>query len=148
MNSSDNPTPAKSKFYSIVIADDDRSMASLLAANLHRLGHRVVGIAWDGKEAVAMALKKRPDAVIMDINMPILDGIQAAREIRSVHPTPIVLSSGLCDAKTLRRAVDLDLLSYLVKPFGPEQLKVALNLAVTKARLLAQEGPWPAPGQA
>jgi response regulator NasT len=91
-----------------------------------------------------MALKKCPDAVIMDIHMPILDGIQAAREIHSVQSTPIVLSTGLCDVKTLRRAIDLDILSYLVKPFSPDQLKVALNLAVIKARSIRHPGAWTA----
>jgi response regulator NasT len=112
-------------------------MANLLAVNVRRLGHRVAGLAWNGKEAVAMALKLRPDAVIMDIHMPVLDGIQAAAAILSVHGTPIILSTGLADSKTIRRAIDLRLISYLVKPFGPNQLKVALQLAIANSRALA-----------
>jgi CheY-like chemotaxis protein len=135
----DLPQPSKStqgdpESYTVLIADDDRVMANLIAVNVRRLGHRVAGIAWNGKEAVAMSLKLRPDAVIMDIHMPVLDGIQAAAAILSVHATPIILSTGLADSKTVRRAIDLRLISYLVKPFSPNQLKVALQLAVANSR--------------
>jgi response regulator NasT len=140
------PQPSRSKeeapeSYTVLIADDDRVMANLLAVNVRRLGHRVAGIAWDGKEAVAMALKMRPDAVIMDIHMPVLDGIQAAAAILSVHVIPIILSTGLADTKTVRRAIDLRLVAYLVKPFGPNQLKVALQLAIANVRAIATSAP-------
>jgi response regulator NasT len=136
------PQPCKSaevnpESYTVLVADDDRVMANLLAVNVRRLGHRVAGIAWNGKEAVAMALKMRPDAVIMDIHMPVLDGIQAAAQILSAHAIPIILSTGLSDSKTVRRAIDLRLVSYLVKPFSPNQLKVALQLAIANGRALA-----------
>jgi CheY-like chemotaxis protein len=113
----------------------------LIAVNVRRLGHRVAGIAWNGKEAVAMSLKLRPDAVIMDIHMPVLDGIQAAAAIVSVHGTPIILSTGLADSKTVRRAIALRLISYLVKPFSPNQLKVALQLAIANGRAIAASAP-------
>jgi CheY-like chemotaxis protein len=142
MNINYRPQPREStevdaESYTVLVADDDRVMANLLAVNLQRLGHRVAGIAWNGKEAVAMSLKMRPDAVIMDIHMPVLDGIQAAAAILSVHVIPIILSTGLADSKTVRRAIDLRLISYLVKPFGPNQLKVALQLAIANFRALA-----------
>jgi len=124
--------------YSVVVADDDRTMAELLATNLRRLGHRVVGIAWNGKEAVELALKTCPDVVIMDIHMPILDGLEAAQEILSAQCIPIVLSTGMSDARSVHRAVDLNVISYLVKPFSPAQLKVALHLAVAQCRGLAK----------
>jgi response regulator NasT len=130
-------TEVKPESYTVLVADDDRVMANLLAVNVRRLGHQVVGIAWNGREAVAMALKMRPDAVIMDIHMPVLDGIQAATQILSAHVIPIILSTGLSDSKTVRRAIDLRLISYLVKPFGPNQLKVALQLAIANVRALS-----------
>ena len=102
------------KSYSVLVADDDRTMAELLATNLRRLGHRVAGIAWNGREAVEMALKLQPGVVIMDIHMP------------------IVLSTGLSDPRSLNGAVDLNVISYLVKPFSPAQLKVAIHLAVAQ----------------
>lgn len=134
-------TEVKPESYSVLVADDDRVMANLLAVNVRRLGHQVAGVACNGKEAVAMALKMRPDAVVMDIHMPVLDGIQAAAAILSVHVIPIILSTGLADSKTVRRAIDLRLISYLVKPFGPNQLKVAIQLAVANVRALAIRAP-------
>jgi CheY-like chemotaxis protein len=131
--------PAGFEIYSVVVADDDRTMAELLATNLRRLGHRVVGVGWNGKEAVDLVAKTRPDVLVMDIHMPILDGLQAAREILTKHPLPIVMSTGMSDAVSLHNAVDLNLISYLVKPFSPAQLKVAIHLAVANFR--AQQPP-------
>jgi len=124
----------ETKSYNVLIADDDRTMAELLAANLRRLGHKVAGIAWNGKEAVDMTLRLHPDVVIMDIYMPVLDGLQAARDILSHRVVPIVLSTGMSDPKSLDRAVDLHLVAYLVKPFSPAQLKVAIHLAVAQTQ--------------
>lgn len=131
------PQPAADS-YSVVIADDDRTMADLLATNLRRLGHKVVGIAANGKEAVDLAFKTRPDVLIMDIHMPVLDGLNAAREILASRHVPIVLSTGMSDTRSLNRAVDLNVISYLVKPFSPAQLKVAIHLAVAQCRGMAK----------
>jgi response regulator NasT len=131
--------PAELENYTVVVADDDRTMAELLATNLRRLGHRVVGIAWNGKEAVDLVLKTRPNVLVMDIHMPVLDGLSAAREILSKHTMPIVMSTGMSDAKSLGCAVDLNLISYLVKPFSPAQLKVAVHLAVANCRVQQPE---------
>ncbi len=133
----DKAVPAPLESYSVVVADDDRTMAELLATNLRRLGHRVVGIAWNGKEAVEMTLKTRPDLVVMDIHMPVFDGIEAARQILANRLMPIVMSTGHSDAASVHRAIDLNLISYLVKPFSPAQLKVAVQLAVAQCRGVA-----------
>jgi response regulator NasT len=133
------PGHAGIETYSVVVADDDRTMAELLATNLRRLGHRVAGIAWNGKEAVDLVLKTRPDVVVMDIHMPVLDGIEAARQILAEQLVPIVMSTGMSDAMTVHRAIDLNLISYLVKPFSPAQLKVAVQLAVAQCRSIASQ---------
>jgi CheY-like chemotaxis protein len=135
------PVQVELDSYTVVVADDDRTMAELLATNLRRLGHRVVGVAWNGKEAVDLVLKTRPDVVVMDIHMPILDGLQAAREILSKAMIPIVMSTGMSDARSLHRAVDINVISYLVKPFSPAQLKVAVHLAVAQGRSIAAQDP-------
>jgi len=135
----DKPAHAGLEVYSVVVADDDRTMAELLATNLRRLGHRVIGIAWNGKEAVDMVLKMRPDVVVMDIHMPVLDGLQAARQILGNRLIPIVMSTGMSDAANVHRAIDLNLISYLVKPFSPAQLKVAVQLAVAQCRIVASQ---------
>lgn len=133
----EKPSQGDLETYSVVVADDDRTMADLLATNLRRLGHRVVGVAWNGREAVDMTLKLQPDVVMMDIHMPVLDGLQAAREILGKRLMPIVMSTGMSDARSLHRAVDLHVISYLVKPFSPAQLKVAVHLAVAQFKVYA-----------
>ena len=137
----DSATPGRLETYSVLIAEDDRCMADLLAINLRRAGHRVVGIAWDGKEAVRLALSKRPDITIMDVHMPFLDGLQAAGEILSARPMPIILSTGLVDLRTIQRAMDIQGLSYLVKPFSPAQLHVAVHLAVAQCSKVRESTP-------
>jgi CheY-like chemotaxis protein len=132
--SPDKKSTGELDVYNVLVADDDRTMAELLATNLRRLGHRVVAVAWNGKEAVNLALKHRPDVVVMDIHMPVMDGLEASREILSKHLVPIVLSTGQTDARSLNNAVDLNLISYLVKPFSPAQLKVAVHMAVAQVR--------------
>jgi len=127
-----------SEKYNVLIAEDDRTMAELLAANLARLGHRVVGVASNGLEAIELALETHPDVVIMDVFMPVLNGLDAASEIISHQHIPIVLSTGLTDSKCLNRALDLNVISYLVKPFSPSQLKVALHLAIAQHRAAEQ----------
>jgi len=129
--------------YTILIADDDRSMADLLATNLRRLGHRVIGMAANGRQAVEMHQKLRPGLVMMDIEMPIMTGLQAAREILGSHSVPIVLSTGMSDVSSITAAVDLKVISYLVKPFSPAQLKVALHIAVARCRDTVQAPPAP-----
>ena len=135
MDSTPNkPVQGDLETYSILIADDDRTMADLLSTNLRRIGHRVAGIARNGKEAVDMVLKLQPDVAILDIHMPLLTGLQAAREILAKREMPIVLSTGMSDIKSLNMAVDLRVISYLVKPFSPAQLKVSVHLAVSQYR--------------
>ena len=133
-----SPTPVSLETYSVLVAEDDRNMADLLAINLVRTGHRIAGIAWDGKEAVRLALKERPDLVIMDVQMPFLDGLQAASEILSANLIPIILTTGRFDLRTIQRAMDIQGLSYLVKPYSPNQLHVTIQLAVAQCRRLGK----------
>jgi len=70
--------------------------------------------------------------------MPILTGLQAAREILASRPVPIVMSTGVSDIRSLQNAADLKLVSYLVKPYSPAQLKVSIHLAVAQYRAFVQ----------
>ena len=133
-NTTVKSSPADQEVFSVVVADDNRSMAELLATNMRRLGHRVLAIGWNGREAVTLVLKHRPDLLVMDVEMPHLDGINAAREILSQVTMPIVLSTGRSDESTVERALDLNVVSYLVKPYSPAQLRVAIQMAVAQCR--------------
>ena len=125
-------TPAdESRSISILIVDDEEHLVELLTRKVKFLNHRVAGKARNGKEAVELARKLRPDLIIMDIGLPVMDGIDAARIILQTQKVPIVISTGSSDEGTLRRLKNLTIGAYIVKPFSPAQLKVALHLAMS-----------------
>jgi AmiR/NasT family two-component response regulator len=89
----------------------------------------VVGEARDGEEAVALALRLEPDLAIMDVKMPKLDGIEAARKIIAERPIPIVLLTAYGQDELVSRAVEAGVFGYLVKPFREADLLPAIQTA-------------------
>jgi len=89
----------------------------------------VVGEAATGREAVELAGKRRPDVVLMDIKMPDMDGIEAARMIAEQCPVPVVFLSGHFNDELLAEVVSAGGMAYLLKPASTEQLQAAFNLA-------------------
>lgn len=115
----------------VLIADDiqvtRRNTRLMLAMNP---GVNVVAIAKNGKQAIQMARDTQPDIVIMDINMPEVDGLSAIEAIKKVDPDiACIVISGEKDSQTLRRAISVGASEYLIKPFTVDEL----NLAVKKA---------------
>jgi CheY-like chemotaxis protein len=113
----------------ILVVDDNASVAKLLVTTLQRLGHANVKVARNGKEALEIAERIRPDVVILDIDMPEMDGIETARHLTMLCPCSIIFSTGSCDGTTVRRTREMPASSYLVKPFSPAQLEAAVRLA-------------------
>jgi CheY-like chemotaxis protein len=111
----------------ILVVDDNSAVADIIVITLRRLGHACVEVARGGKQALEMAARLRPDLVIMDIDMPEMDGIETAHHLNLLHPCSIIFSTGLCDNKTMRRTRALPSVSYLVKPFSPAQLQAAVH---------------------
>ncbi len=93
------------------------------------LGHRVVGTAGTGREAVHLARKLEPDLVLLDIAMPDLDGISAAREILAGQAVPIVIVTGHADQNLVERAAATGVFTYLLKPVGQQDLDAAIQVA-------------------
>jgi response regulator NasT len=89
----------------------------------------VVGEARDGEEAVALALELEPDVAIMDVKMPKLDGIDAARRILDERPIPIVMLTAYGQEELVSRAVEAGVFGYLVKPFREADLLPAIPTA-------------------
>ncbi|RME44260.1 MAG: response regulator [Chloroflexi bacterium] len=115
---------------SVLIAEDDPVVSLLLQQQLANLGHRVIGQAGDGLEAVALVREHKPDLVIMDIMMPRLDGLDASRMIMELAPTPIILLTSHSDEHLIERAYQAGVLAYLVKPVDERDLAPAIRLAV------------------
>lgn len=123
---------ALSQTLRILIAEDEFLVLMATKSYVEELGHEVVGVATDGEMAVELALEKRPDLVIMDINMPNLDGIDAVREINKTFFVPTVIVSGYHDEPLIKRATEEGVLYYLLKPIDIEELKIAINISMAK----------------
>lgn len=116
----------------ILIAEDEPIIAMGLEEDLSRAGHTVVGRCPDGLLAVEMAKELRPDLVLMDIKMPELDGIEAARRIQQTFPLPVVILTGYGDPDLVDGAIDAGVVAYLMKPVMKEQLLSAIKVAVRR----------------
>lgn len=115
---------------SILIAEDDERTRILLQSMLQSLGFPIAGTAENGREAVEKALSLNPGALLLDIGMPVLDGLEAARQILAQQLLPIVVLTGLTDDETLDEARRIGVQAFLVKPLGSnEQLRSAITIA-------------------
>jgi response regulator NasT len=118
----------------VLIADDEPVVAEGLRVRLGREGHEVVGVAYDGLEAVALAEVLRPDLILLDIKMPKLDGITAAERIMAARPVPIIMVTAHFDEAFVQRATAAGVMGYLVKPVHRHDLLPAMTLATTRFR--------------
>lgn len=112
----------------ILIADDESIIRLGLKAMLQEMGHQVV-MAADGREALEQARRHQPDLAILDIKMPLTDGLQAAAALHRARPLPILLLTAFSEADLVDKATDLPIQGYLVKPVRPEELSAAITLA-------------------
>ncbi|WP_147534329.1 ANTAR domain-containing response regulator [Bacillus marasmi] len=116
----------------VVIAEDEFLILMSLKAYVENLGHQVIGEATDGEKAVELALEKKPDLVIMDINMPNLDGIEAIKKIHEKLYIPSIVISAYSDEKLIDRATEEGVLYYLLKPIDIKELNIAINISMAK----------------
>lgn len=118
----------------ILIAEDNDLVSLTLEEQLRGLGYDVVGIARSGTEAVSMALRLRPDLIIMDIRMPEMDGTEAATRIHDQMAVAIIMLTAYADRETIRRAEAAGALAYLVKPVSENEFPPAINIALARFR--------------
>ncbi len=116
----------------ILIADDETIHNLSLTSHLEALGHQVVATATNGREAVRLADEHEPDIAILDIRMPVMTGPEAAHQITSAHPIPIIILSAFSDQRTVDQATRAPVFHYLVKPVDRADLGPAI--AVARAR--------------
>jgi two-component system, response regulator PdtaR len=113
----------------ILIAEDETIIRLDLRGLLEGAGYEVVGEARDGEEAVALARELEPDLAVMDVKMPQLDGIEAARRILDERPIPIVMLTAFGQQELVARAVEVGVFAYLVKPFREQDIVPAIETA-------------------
>jgi response regulator NasT len=126
-------TPARR----VVVAEDEALIRLDIVEMLQEAGYEVVGEAADGEQAVQLAQEHRPDLVVMDVKMPVLDGISAAERIAGARIAPVVLLTAFSQRELVERARDAGAMAYVVKPFTAADLLPALEIAVSRHQEIA-----------
>lgn len=116
----------------VVIAEDEALIRLDLKEMLEEEGYAVVGEAGDGEAAVKLAEEHRPDLVILDVKMPVLDGISAAERIAGEKLAPVLMLTAFSQRELVERARDAGAMAYLVKPFSKSDLVPAIEMAVSR----------------
>ncbi|MFI6319097.1 ANTAR domain-containing response regulator [Nonomuraea sp. NPDC050556] len=116
----------------VVIAEDEALIRLDLKEMLQEDGYVVVGEAGDGEQAIQLATELRPDLVILDVKMPVLDGISAAERIVSDRIAPCLILTAFSQRDLVERARDAGAMAYLVKPFTKADLVPAIEMAVSR----------------
>ncbi|WP_103935804.1 ANTAR domain-containing response regulator [Thermomonospora echinospora] len=116
----------------VVIAEDEALIRLDLKEMLQEDGYEVVGEAGDGETAVRLATELRPDLVILDVKMPVLDGISAAERITAERIAPVVILTAFSQRELVKRATEAGAMAYLVKPFTKTDLVPAIEMAVSR----------------
>ncbi len=121
----------------MVIAEDEALIRLDLKEMLEEDGYAVVGEAGDGESAVKLATELRPDLVILDVKMPVLDGISAAERIVSERIAPCLILTAFSQRDLVERAREAGAMAYLVKPFTKGDLVPAIEMAVSRHEEMA-----------
>lgn len=116
----------------IIIADDEPIIRMDLRRTLENMGHVVVGEAGDGTKAVELARELKPNIAILDIKMPEMDGIEAAKVISTETIAPVLLLTAYSQKDLVERAKDAGVFAYLVKPFKEADLMPQIDIAIAR----------------
>jgi AmiR/NasT family two-component response regulator len=128
----------KPKGVRVLIADDSDRMQRVLRQLLELMGYIVVGQAAHGRQAVEMTQALRPDVILTDVQMPDMDGIEAARQIQASCPTPVVVLTAYASPDLLEKASEAGVGAYLTKPPDEKELERAIVIAMARFRDLME----------
>ncbi|MFN8098176.1 MAG: response regulator [Dermatophilaceae bacterium] len=126
----------------VVVAEDEALIRLDLVELLGEAGYDVVGQASNGEQAVELAVDLKPDLVIMDVKMPVMDGLSAAEEIGKQRLCPVIMLTAFSQSELIERARDAGVMAYIVKPFTAADIAPAIDIALSRWRelkLLEQE---------
>ena len=125
-------TPQDAPRRRVLIAEDEALIRLDLAEMLGEEGYEVVGEAADGETAVRLAEELKPDLVILDIKMPIMDGLAAAERIAGARIAPVIILTAFSQRDLVERARAAGAMAYLVKPFQKSDLVPSIEIALTR----------------
>jgi response regulator NasT len=114
----------------VIVAEDESLIRIDIVETLRDHGFEVIAEAADGEKAVALAEELRPDLVVMDVKMPLMDGISAAEILTKRKIAPVVLLTAFSQRELVERASEAGALAYVVKPFTPNDLIPAIDIAL------------------
>lgn len=132
MNDSIEPAESIATKRRAIVVEDEALIRMDIVETLREGGYDVVGEASNGEEAVALARKFKPDVVVMDVKMPVMDGITAAEHIAKERLAPVVLLTAFSQTELVERARDAGAMAYVVKPFTPADLLPAVEIAASR----------------
>lgn len=124
----------------ILLADDEALIRLDLREMLTEAGHEIVGEAANGQDAAQLAQELHPDIVIMDVKMPVMDGLTAAQQITEAEIAPVLLLTAYSQQDIVVRATEAGVIAYLVKPVREQQLFPAIEVAVSRFRAWQELG--------
>ena len=116
----------------VVVAENEALIRMDIVEMLADAGYRVVAQAENGEQAVALAAEHRPDLVLMDVKMPVMDGITAAEQIAAERIAPVVLLTAFSQRELVERAREAGAMAYVVKPFTVEDVVPAIEIALSR----------------
>jgi len=116
----------------VLVAEDEALIRMDLVEMLQEEGYAVVGEAGDGGQAVRLAQELRPDLVLLDVKMPVLDGLSAAEQIVAARIAPVVILTAFSQRDLVERAREAGVMAYLVKPFQKKDLLPAIEMAASR----------------
>jgi response regulator NasT len=116
----------------ILVAEDEALIRLDLVEMLGEQGYDVVGQASNGEQAVELAKEVKPDLVIMDVKMPVLDGLSAAEQLHESKLCPVIMLTAFSQTELVERARDAGVMAYIVKPFTADDLRPAIDIATSR----------------
>jgi AmiR/NasT family two-component response regulator len=116
----------------VLLVDDDALVVEAIQRLIERIGYTIAGRVADGLQAVEATRTLRPDIVLMDVKMPKMDGIEAARQIQACCPTPVVLLTAHESPELVKQASEAGIGAYLIKPPQAHELKRAITIALAR----------------
>lgn len=116
----------------VLVAEDNKVVSLMIQKSLAKLGHELAGVAESGREAVRMALRLEPDVILMDIEMPELNGLDATWEIQHRQPVPVVVLTAFEDGELIEKAGKVGVSAYLIKPPRTKEIERAIIMAMAR----------------
>lgn len=126
----------KSKKLRILLVDDESIIRLDLREMLREHGHEIVGEGSNGQEAVDLAEKLNPDLIVMDIKMPVMDGLEAVKRINAERTIPVIMLTAYSQPELVQQATELGVYGYLVKPIKEADILPTIEVALARANEL------------